>query len=147
MKTLLILACLLPFFSFGQQKIDKSYFEDLLNRKLYDRVFLEGNDLLKKPYGKTSYLTYYYIGRSLCSKGFTSQGKEWYRYIKEKLQIDTVFRHELNLAESNCVSNISYSSPRVVNVVINTSYTPSQPGGIRGKGGFVLGCRQDVNEN
>jgi hypothetical protein len=147
MRTILILACILPIFSLGQQKIDKRYFEDLLNRKLYDRVFVEGNDLLKKPYGKTSYLTYYYIGRSLCGRGYTSQGKEWYQYIKEKLQIDPDFRRELNYAESNCTSNVSYTPSRVVNVVINTSYTPVQPGGIRGKGGFVLGCRQDVNEN
>jgi hypothetical protein len=114
---------------------------------MYDDVFLEGNKLLNEPYGKTSCLTYYYIGRSLCGKGYVNQGKDWYHYIKEKLQIDDDFRSKLSSAESNCVINTSPNTTTVVNVIVNNSYTPNQPGGIRGKGGFTLGCQKDVNEN
>lgn len=150
MKSIFFICYIFPLLAVSQQKINRDYFENLLSKKQYDRVFLEGNDLLSQPYGKTSPLTYYYIGRSLCGRGYTKQGKQWYQYIKQKLPIDHLFEVELAKAEVDCSASTSgnmATTPTVVNITINTSYTPSQPGGIRGKGGFTLGCDKDANEN
>lgn len=147
MKTWMAICCCWPFFGLCQVKADKNYFEDLLARKQYKRVFLEGTDLLKKPYGKTSPLTYYYIGRSLCGSGYTNQGKGWFKYIKAKFPIDRDFVNELDMAEVNCSTNTSFAPPKTTIIIVNASYAPTMPGGIRGKSGFTLNCRRDANEN
>jgi hypothetical protein len=146
MKVILLFLTCSPVLLSSQIKVDKSYFEHLLDNKQYERVFQEGNELLKRPYGKTSPLIYYYIGRSLCGSGYISQGRNWYKYIREKFPIERAFRNELELAETTCQINTTTTKTRKI-IIINTSYTHSMPGGVRGKSGFTLSCKKDASEN
>lgn len=147
MKTHLLILCLLPAFCMAQEKVDTKRYEDLLSQKKYKQVFIECDSLRKKPYGKTSPVICYYLGRSLCGNGNTNRGKEWYQYIKDKMQIDKDFSKVLTAADASCTPNTNTATTTVINVVINASYTPNQPGGIRGKSGFALGCNKDADEN
>jgi hypothetical protein len=151
---LLLIFSLVHLTGNGQFKVNRQYFEDLLAAKEYGKVFKEANALREQPYGKTSPLLCYFIGRSLCGRGFHTQGKEWYTYIKEQFPPDrgeNGFWKELTEAASNCaqLTTSNAGSPNII--IINVSNTPSVPsglgGGITGKGGFGLSCDKRVNEN
>ncbi|MCF0039764.1 hypothetical protein [Dyadobacter fanqingshengii] len=134
--------------AFAQNTNDWRRYDDLLRQGKFDRVYAECKANLNEPYGKTSYLNHYYIGQSLCGKGYVKQGIVWYQYIRQKFPIDRNFAFQLTQSISKCGSNLTAPAGTTVTVIINNSVTPSGvTGGVRGKSGFQMDCDKDTFEN
>ena len=128
----------------AQIQIDKTRFEIMLANKEYKQLFTEANQIYRSPYGKTSYLLHYYIGRSLCGRGFITQGQSWYEHIQKKLKYPQDFESVLKIAMTDCKTS-SQTSVKVVNTpIIKTSRLPA---GVGGKGGFILDCNLSADED
>src|SRR4051794_22567724 len=97
-KTILIILLFLKLArSEAQIQIDKTRFEIMLANREYKQLFSEANQIYRSPYGKTSYLLHYYIGRSLCGRGYIIQGQSWYEHIQKKLKYPQDFESVLKI--------------------------------------------------
>jgi hypothetical protein len=148
MKTVLFIIIVNSVAGFAQNKKDWGKYDELLRQGKFDQVYVECKMNLKEPYGKTSYLNHYYIGQSLCGKGYTQQGIGWYRYIKQKFPIDRNFGNQLSQSINTCGSHLAAPVGTTVTVIINNSITPSGvTGGVRGKSGLQMACEKSSYEN